>query len=396
MDLAITNSLSDSLKLPTTDVTNTVTVLRKEGLSILSSENATSVISDPSTPQFFNLPILQDGTLSGVDPQQSYIVATCPDGNTILVETSQISMLSDQTIPLYDGSNFFQFTSQTVIDPSLVINKETDENLEEIGDSISLDNITGREKDCTSLENDEILPPDRGNQHKCDTCQMEFQDNKQLYRHLIKVHGEDKPHQCSQCDLSFNKKSNLLLHEATHCTSDPTCPECHKRFSRLASLKAHLMHHEVEEDLVCSECGEEFSTQFKLDKHMQEHLSEQAMDQTFICRTCSKGFRKLSYLKEHMKIHSKLKASLHRRQYKRNIDRSAFSHKCYFCGKQFQKPSQLVRHNRIHTGERPFKCDMCDRAFNQKGALLIHKVKHTGRDHTSVNSVLQPLLRKVI
>ncbi|KFM82356.1 Zinc finger protein 236, partial [Stegodyphus mimosarum] len=79
-----------------------------------------------------------------------------------------------------------------------------------------------------------------------------------------------------------------------------------------------------------------------------------------------------------MKIHYKLKASLHRRIYKKNIDRSAFSHKCYFCGKQFQKPSQLVRHNRIHTGERPFKCEICNRAFNQKGALLIHKVKHTG------------------
>ncbi|GBM79313.1 Zinc finger protein 236 [Araneus ventricosus] len=376
MDLAVTSTIADNLKLPTTEVTNAVAMLRADGLSVLSSENATSAISDPSAPQFFNLPILQDGSVPGVDPQQSYILATSIDGNTILVEASQLAMLSDQSIPLYDGSNLFQIASQTVIDQTLAFNKETDENLVELGDT--LENVTEKERTCLPMENDDILPPDRRGQHKCVICHMEFDVVKQLYRHLMKAHGDDKPHRCSQCDISFNKRSNLLLHEATHNTADPTCPECHKKFARLASLKAHLMHHEVEENLVCTECGEEFSTQFKLDKHMHEHLTEQAMDQTFICRICSKGFRKLSYLKEHMKIHSKLKASLHRRQYKRNIDRSTFSHKCYFCGKQFQKPSQLVRHNRIHTGERPYKCDMCERAFNQKGALLIHKVKHTG------------------
>ena len=44
------------------------------------------------------------------------------------------------------------------------------------------------------------------------------------------------------------------------------------------------------------------------------------------------------------------RASLSHRTYKRNIDRSGFSHRCKHCGKTFQKPSQLVRHERIHTG----------------------------------------------
>jgi transcription elongation factor Elf1 len=55
-------------------------------------------------------------------------------------------------------------------------------------------------------------------------------------------------------------QSNLILHKATHNVDDPRCPECNKKFSRIASLKAHVMLHEREESLFCSECGDEFST----------------------------------------------------------------------------------------------------------------------------------------
>lgn len=96
--------------------------------------------------------------------------------------------------------------------------------------------------------------------HKCMVCGQEFSQMKLLQRHW-RAHAEDKPHQCDECNASFNKQNNLLLHKATHCTSDPSCPICKRKFSRLASLKAHLMLHEVEEYLTCSECGDEFSTQ---------------------------------------------------------------------------------------------------------------------------------------
>jgi len=58
----------------------------------------------------------------------------------------------------------------------------------------------------------------------------------------------------------FLFQSNLILHKATHNVDDPRCPECNKKFSRIASLKAHVMLHEKEESLFCSECGDEFST----------------------------------------------------------------------------------------------------------------------------------------
>jgi len=62
------------------------------------------------------------------------------------------------------------------------------------------------------------------------------------------------------CFFFFLFQSNLILHKATHNVDDPRCPECNKKFSRIASLKAHVMLHEKEESLFCSECGDEFST----------------------------------------------------------------------------------------------------------------------------------------
>uniref|UniRef100_A0A8C3JAW5 Zinc finger protein 236 n=1 Tax=Calidris pygmaea TaxID=425635 RepID=A0A8C3JAW5_9CHAR len=187
----------------------------------------------------------------------------------------------------------------------------------------------------------------------------------------------DKPHRCDQCPMSFNVEFNLTLHKCTHNGEDPTCPVCNKKFSRVASLKAHIMLHEKEENLICSECGDEFTLQSQLSIHMEEHRQELAGSRIHSCKSCKKEFETSSQLKEHMKTHYKIRVS-NTRSYNRNIDRSGFTYSCPHCGKTFQKPSQLTRHVRIHTGERPFKCSECGKAFNQKGALQTHMIKHTG------------------
>lgn len=56
-----------------------------------------------------------------------------------------------------------------------------------------------------------------------------------------------QPYRCDQCPMSFNVEYNLGLHKSTHTTSDPKCQVCNKKFSRVASLKAHVMIHEKEE-----------------------------------------------------------------------------------------------------------------------------------------------------
>ncbi|ELV11835.1 Zinc finger protein 236 [Tupaia chinensis] len=136
-------------------------------------------------------------------------------------------------------------------------------------------------------------------------------------------------------------------------------------------------HERNDKNLICSECGDEFTLQSQLAIHMEEHRQELAGPRTHTCKACRKEFETSAELKEHTKTHYKIRVSS-TRSYNRNIDRSGFTYSCPHCGKTFQKPSQLTRHIRIHTGERPFKCSECGKAFNQKGALQTHMVKHTG------------------
>uniref|UniRef100_A0A8D0L151 Zinc finger protein 236 n=1 Tax=Sphenodon punctatus TaxID=8508 RepID=A0A8D0L151_SPHPU len=215
------------------------------------------------------------------------------------------------------------------------------------------------------------------NFHKCEICLLSFPKETQFQRHMRDHERNDKPHRCDQCPMSFNVEFNLTLHKSTHNGEDPACPVCNKKFSRVASLKAHIMLHEKEENLICSECGDEFTLQSQLAIHMEEHRQELVGSRTHTCKTCKKEFETSSQLKEHMKTHFKIRVS-NTRSYNRNIDRSGFTYSCPQCGKTFQKPSQLTRHVRIHTGERPFKCSECGKAFNQKGALQTHMIKHTG------------------
>ncbi|XP_018411031.1 PREDICTED: zinc finger protein 236 [Nanorana parkeri] len=221
-----------------------------------------------------------------------------------------------------------------------------------------------------------------GSSYKCDICLFSFPKETQYQKHMRDHEKNDKPHRCNQCPMSFNIEFNLTLHKATHNVDEPACPACNKKFSRVASLKAHIMLHEKEETLICSECGDEFTLQSHLSLHMEEHRQEVTGNKTYSCKSCKKTFESAPQLKDHMKTHFKIRVSS-TRSYNRNIDRSGFSYSCPHCGKTFQKPSQLTRHIRIHTGERPFKCNLCGKAFNQKGALATHMVKHTGeKPHT--------------
>jgi uncharacterized Zn-finger protein len=115
---------------------------------------------------------------------------------------------------------------------------------------------------------------------------------------------------------------------ALHNTSSQ-CPECGKKFSRLASLKAHISLHIEEDTLTCQQCDNEFETMRALRRHIEEEhqLNKTApltlaelnhsfngsanretdpVIKIFPCKQCHDNFNTMRALKEHSRYHQKV------------------------------------------------------------------------------------------
>lgn len=69
-----------------------------------------------------------------------------------------------------------------------------------------------------------------------------------------------------------------------------------------------FFYHSTLQNLICSECGDEFVLQSQLSLHLEEHRKELAGIRVYICKTCDKEFKTSVHLKEHMKSHAKMRS----------------------------------------------------------------------------------------
>lgn len=92
---------------------------------------------------------------------------------------------------------------------------------------------------------------------KCLLCNKMF-DKIGLYRKHMAEHRNSKKFKCIQCNASYNVEDNFKLHMAIHSRGPPSCPLCDRKFQRIASLKSHLIVHEVDEMFTCAECLAEY------------------------------------------------------------------------------------------------------------------------------------------
>jgi len=169
---------------------------------------------------------------------------------------------------------------------------------------------------------------------------------------------------CLNCSQTF--ENNVLLEKHSgDCSQRFSCTNCNKSFKTQALLTAHESKHSAVGDrkLICQFCTKAFKKIFQLHNHLRIHSGERP----FICHTCGKAFNQEATLRTHLRIHSGLKP-----------------HVCGDCGETFITGNSLLSHKQWKhaDGSRPYPCQVCAKSFPTKGAVKKHESIHkTERTH---------------
>ena len=136
---------------------------------------------------------------------------------------------------------------------------------------------------------------------KCDDCNKNFNVHGNLKRHYLTVHQKIKSHKCDTCGKCFGtkdeaKRHNISVHEDLR---NFVCKMCDKKFSMKDSLVRHhkRVHENLGKKFTCSQCEKCFYNQNNLNHHrFNVHSTDEVK-----CDFCTKVFKSVLYLKNHMK-----------------------------------------------------------------------------------------------
>ena len=133
---------------------------------------------------------------------------------------------------------------------------------------------------------------------------------------------------------------------------------CCMAYVTFHSVRSATAHHTLHHPLVtykCSKCTKIAPTPNSLRLHMYYHKDKQ-----FKCNVCNQKFVYQSKLKQHKRMHTKLKM-----------------YECFHggCNKKYRHPQDLIRHIQNHQ-EKTFECDFCEKKFAEKRLLKRHILVH--------------------
>lgn len=178
---------------------------------------------------------------------------------------------------------------------------------------------------------------------KCEMCGRSFPSTQALLRHQKKKCR--RLFKCTDCSLTFTKKTALLKHSFSHLGLLPyTCLRCHCHF-RLAQL---YRRHKCEPGRIhCVACLREFLCQGEFEQHKKDTGcwgNQEPKTDEIKCLECGERFDKREELKKHAGAHQRVL-------------------KCAECGKGFRSALLLMSHMGGHAGKSPCLCQSCGLGF---------------------------------
>ena len=146
--------------------------------------------------------------------------------------------------------------------------------------------------------------------HSCNLCNATFSVQRELKRHLAKMHknlDDERKYICDICRKSYKRQGNLDNHqqvdhgiekEASTQNNIKLCSLCSKYFTGMQSLKCHLRRiHGNQENVICSDCRKCFKDKNCLNNHVK-NVHMVTNDQ---CGKCNKICKNKQAIEKHMK-----------------------------------------------------------------------------------------------
>lgn len=216
---------------------------------------------------------------------------------------------------------------------------------------------------------------------KCTKCEETFSDKKRRNHHIlfhhdkliraIEAHEVQREIKCCACSQEFLSEVALTCHLATHrqgYVSTPCQLQCILQMKTYDSFVAHSSYHSNPKTHQCTKCLKIFPLDKKLYAHVAGHKRNE-QPRNVKCEKCGSGFRSFKELD----IHEKVK---HQHQ-------TLFI--CPFCAKSLASATILDTHIRfVHNRakEEKFECKVCNRKFMRNTCLIRHSATHrTERPH---------------
>lgn len=280
---------------------------------------------------------------------------------------------------------------------------------------------------------------DRGKTIMCDVCGQKFRTKTNLKTHLD--NNSCSKYTCGWCNQLFHTKVALNTHlincdqRKANATEDEgqqhnqlidnsavdaakiqikcdqktdnlvsglhyECAKCNKKFKNKLSLRIHIVKEFNLTPYKCFICDRRFPTTVLLKKHLfscnNTILDNSRGDNSslvvtcgdsFACKLCGRKCRKIGYLRQHFRLHSKTKPYVCQFCGKSYVMKASFrahmlsevnlrKYACSICEKRYNTSSHLTAHIKKHHRLREFKCESCDKEFAYERDLKEHEKTH--------------------